>query len=232
MRVLIPLAGPDFELEDGSTRAERIVFGKPLLRLALESRSWWQGDNGTTASDLVFILRDRPASRRFGETILVGWFPGCRTIFLGDFTGGAAYTVLAGLAFGDGDGPICIDLADILFTDSADPVRAFREDSSLGGLLLTFPSSNPAYSYARCGDAGRVLQTAEKRVISDHASAGVYFFRDALTLLRAIAHSIENKATLACNGLLYACPLFNGVIAHGKTVRISPVSDVHDIKVA
>lgn len=229
MRIIVPLAGPDFELTDGTTRAERVVEGTPLLRLALESRSWWRSGT-TTANDLVFILRDTPTSRKFADQQLLKWYPGSKTVFLSSFTGGAALTALAGLSLTDDGSPLCIDLADILFDDEADPVTRFQ-DERLGGLLLTFASSNPAYSYAEIGADGFVLRTAEKQVISDQASAGVYFFRDAATLLRAIGHSIQHRASLAFNGLLYVCPLYNGVIADGASVATVDVRQVRDIKV-
>jgi hypothetical protein len=229
MQIIVPLAGPDFELTDGTTRAERLVEGLPLLRLALETRSWWRS-GAATAGDLVFILRDTSVSRHFAQALLQAWYPGSRTVFLGSLTGGAALTSLCGLALADDGSPICIDLADIVFNEEVDPVAHFQ-DERMGGMLLTFESSNPAYSYAEIDAAGHVLRTAEKQVISNQASAGVYFFRDASILLRAIAHSIRHRASLSFNDLLYVCPLYNGVIADGATVATVPVRQVRDIKI-
>jgi hypothetical protein len=228
MNIIVPLAGPDFELGDGTTRAERVVEGLPLLRLALESRSWWRSAS-VGAGNLIFVLRDGPVSRRFADQQLHSWYPEAKVVFLESYTCGAALTSLGGLALCGVGAPICIDLADIVFEDSADPSVLFQ-DPRLGGLLLTFQSDNPAYSYAELDETGHVVRTAEKRVISEHASAGVYFFRDASTLLRAIAHSIEHRAELAFSGLLYVCPLYNGVIAQGAMVITSPVHNVRDIK--
>ncbi|MGN7997992.1 hypothetical protein [Sphingomonas sp. 22176] len=228
MRVIVPLAGPDFEIGANQTRADRIVEGQPLLRRALESRSWWRA--GTVgAADMVFVLRDTHVSRAFAEQRLATWYPGAQHIFLGAYTSGAVLTTLCGVALADAGAPICVDLADILFDGDVDPVAAFA-DPRMGGLLLTFPSSNAAYSYAELDAQGNVLRTAEKKVISSHASAGVYFFRDAPTLLRAIAHSLSHRDALAYNGLLFVCPLYNGVLAEGSAVKVAAVQNVRDIK--
>ncbi|WP_333573273.1 hypothetical protein [Sphingomonas sp.] len=230
MQVIVPLAGPDFETGADDTRAERMVEGAPLLRRALESRSWWR--NGTvSAEDCVFLLRDTPVSRTFAVERLAEWYPGSRNVFLGAFTGGAALTALCGVALADPGAPLCIDLADILFDDEADPLDYFRAPDA-GGLLLTFPSSSPVYSYAELDPEGAVLRTAEKKVISSHASAGVYFFRNAATFLRSVAHSLDNREALSHNGLLFVCPLFNGVLAQGSKVGVAPVRNIRDVKIS
>jgi dTDP-glucose pyrophosphorylase len=135
------------------------------------------------------------------------------------------------IALADAGAPLCVDLADILFDDDADPLNYFRAPDA-GGLLLTFPSSNPVYSYAELDSDGAVLRTAEKKVISSHASAGVYFFRDAATFLRSVAHSLENREALAHNNLLFVCPLFNGVLANGAKVGVAQVRNIRDVKVS
>ena len=69
-------------------------------------------------------------------------------------------------------------------------------------------------------------------IISENASAGTYLFANAPIFLRALAHGLENEAEQTHNGLFFVCPLFNGVHDQGRTVRLTPVWDVTDIKVA
>lgn len=44
-----------------------------------------------------------------------------------------------------------------------------------GGLLVSFNSNLPKYSYAEIGPNNIVKRTAEKEVISSHALCGAYF---------------------------------------------------------
>jgi len=229
MRLLVPLAGPDFVRPDGSVKAQQVVEGRPLLRAALESRPWAAA---VASTDYVFVLRDTEATRRFATEDLESWYPGCGRVFLSAYTRGAALSALAGVALTtDEREPVIIDLADILYQTDADPAAVFAAEPGCGGVALTFPSDHPAYSYLRADACGRIVEAAEKRVISGAASAGTYAFASIAVVLRAVAHALEHAAEQTHNGLFFVCPLLNGVLGQGLSVRAVPVTDVRDIKV-
>ena len=48
------------------------------------------------------------------------------------------------------------------------------QDLNNDGLILTFKSNNPSYSYAELNKDKTVKRTAEKEVISENAAVGVY----------------------------------------------------------
>lgn len=228
MQIVVPLAGPDFEAEDGSVKAEYLLDGQPLLRRAVESRPWWRAGEADDR-DLVFVLRDTDRSRRFAAESLATWYPRARSVFLGDMTGGAAMSALAGVGLvAHLDGPLCIDLADILYDGPAD-MTACLNRSGVGAMIPVFPSSDPLYSYLR-EENGVVVEAAEKRVISTMASAGTYFFADAARYLSALAHSLQNRHQVVHKGLFFVCPVVNGIVAAGETVLAIPVQNVIDIK--
>lgn len=229
---IVPLAGPDFVRADGTIKALLQVEGQPLLRRALESRSWWR--SGALRSDgLVFVLRDADASRAFAEDFLASWYPGAHVVFVSTSTGGAALSALAGLALmAHRDAPVCIDLVDILYADEARPLALFANEAKAGALSLCFASNNPAYSYLDLSYDGIMLRSREKTVISSHASAGTYFFRSPSVYMRAAAHSLDHRRELAYRDLIFVCPTLNGVVAGGWDVHVCPVSNVLDVKIA
>ena len=126
--------------------------------------------------------------------------------------------------------PVIIDLADIIYSSSIDIEEALQVKPNLGGIALVFDSLNPQYSYLATDRSGRVVGAAEKKVISDQASAGTYIFCDSATVLKAVAHAIENETSQTHNNLFYVCPLFNGVLAQGKQVELERAFDILDIK--
>lgn len=226
MRVIVPLAGPDFIRADGSLKALHALNGEPLLRHVLGSRAWVDA-----VTSYSFVLLDRPETRAFATGPLADWFPGASTTYISHYTRGAALSALAALPQGtDFTEPLIIDLADILYEATLDPAAMLAGDAGLGGIALTFPSDNPAYSYLATDDQGRFVEAAEKRVISEHASAGTYIFRDAPTYLRSLAHGLENESSQTFRDLFFVCPLFNGVRDQGKSVALVPVENVTDIK--
>lgn len=230
MQVIVPLAGPDFVRKDGSLKAKLSIDGEPLLKRVLNSRPWAARLNG---SDYVFVLMDQAETRVFASSDLATWFPGASITFLSRPTRGAALSALPGLAgFRTENEPLIIDLADILYDSNLNPEEHFLKDDRCGGIALVFQSGEPAYSYLKRDAAGNFVEAAEKKVISEEASAGTYMFRNQSTYLRALAHGLENESTQAFNGLFYVCPLMNGICHQGKTVSLETVSNIIDVKVA
>jgi len=228
MHVIVPLAGPDFVGVDGSIKAMTPFKGQPLLKFALDSRPW-----SSKVSRYSFVLYDSEGARRFVRDNLSHWYKGCSIVYLSSFSRGAAMSTTAGLSLlEDFYHPVIVDLADIVYKGSVDIEQVLKAGPSIGGIALTFKSDNSQYSYLAVDENGLVVEAAEKKVISGHASAGTYIFRDCATLLRAVAHAIENEASQTHNNLFYVCPLFNGVLAQGRDVTLVSVVDVIDVKVA
>ena len=226
MDVIVPLAGPDFVTDDGAVKALIPLKGEPLLLHALRSRPW-----AAAACSYTFVLRDQVETRAFAADHLCSWFPGAAQIFLSTFTRGAACSALAGLACREKHHlPLIVDLADILYTSNLDVTARLERSPGCGGIALTFPSTNPLYSYLRGDQSGKVVEAAEKRVISANASAGTYIFRDSATYLHAMAHAFINRASQMCNELFYVCPLLNGVMVQELDVELEPVYGVEDLK--
>jgi hypothetical protein len=226
MNVIVPLAGPDFVRSDGTLKALVPFSGEPFLWHVLKSRPWAQ-----TAHSYTFIMKDCFRTRRFASEFLSDWFPGSNSVFLSTYTQGAACSTLAGLACQKNQSlPLIVDLADLMYVTSLDIVNRLSSFPSCGALALSFHSSDSRYSYLRSDDHGRVLEAAEKRVISHHASAGTYIFRNTAIYLKAMAHAFSNEASQVFNGLFYVCPLINGVIDQGLSVKLERVRNVIDIK--
>ncbi len=229
MQVVVPLAGPDFIRSDGTVKAEQVIQGQSILRAALGSRPWAAE---VAPERYVFVMADRPETRAFASGPLSDWYPGAAQVFLGQYSKGAALSALAGVAISGAEpGPLIIDLADILYTSDLRPCAVLSRNPECGAIALAFQSRSPHYSYLKLDDDGRVVEAAEKRVISSNASAGTYVFANASVYLAAVAHALRDFDGQQHNGLLYVCPLFNGVLAGGYNVHLAPVTDVVDIKV-
>ncbi len=229
MKIIIPLAGPDFG-ESGGRKSLTPVNGLPLLRAAIEGRAWW-GQGHSSARDIVFVLQDTTAARDFNERYLQQWYPGSAQVFLSGYTQGAALSVAAGVSIlPDLLGElVCVDLADIVYEIDTDVTSLFRREE-LGALAPTFSASSRQYSYLRFHENGHFLEAKEKKVISDNASVGTYFFRNGNLYLRALSYCLERPSAFSHGGLHYVCPLLNGVAHMGMRVENIPAANVLDIK--
>jgi hypothetical protein len=223
---IIPLAGPDFYHE----RLQCIkplmeIEGRPLIEKVLSSRCWITSGE-LPPEKLVFILRDTEHTDEFRQ-YLKRVYPTSRRITVSSLTRGALLSAVAGCSLIDNfTEPLVVDLVDILYRfDTPVKVSAlFAADPQLGGLLPVFDSDHPQYSYAHLDpdDPRRTMvrETAEKQVISRHASAGTYFFRDVGVFLAAMADNLRTPEKYAYKNNFFLCPVYNSVIANDWDVRI------------
>jgi hypothetical protein len=231
MKVVVPLAGPDFISDCGQIKCLRTVNGHPLLKWVLYNRPWFKRGE-TSGCDYVFVLKDTPESRGFYELALQRWFPDCSAVFTRNDTRGAALSALLGVATLRDllDEVICIDLADIYFEGDLDIQGPFSDRDDLGGIGLVFESNLPCYSYFKLDGCGDVALVREKVVISNIASAGAYVYRSAVTYMNALQHSIIHLQELTHNNSYFVCPVFNGVTAINQVICLMPVTNVLDVK--
>ena len=224
MKCVVPLAGGDLLHAERGFRALFPVNGEPLLQCALNRRAWRQG---LAPSDFVFVLREVP-----GLDGLVTWlqtmWPGCGIVRIPWMTGGAMLTALAGISVLSDDGePIIVDLADILFSSGeTHPTSWFAP--RVGAVVPCFIDDAECYSYLRL-ENGKVVEAAEKRVISDRASAGVYLFRNRSIYVEAAAYSLNNAASQTYKDIHFVCPMVNGVLKFGWEVAAPLIEHVDPV---
>lgn len=224
MICIVPLAGPDLVHSEHAFRPLAPIGGRPLIEAALEGRSW-RRSGYLEDNDYVFVLRSVENVDALARFLLARW-PGSKIITLGSLTSGALYSALAGVALARPDERMIVDLADILFEGGEEVAGDWSPE--IGAMVPCFLSSESCYSYLREVD-GRVVEAAEKVVISNKASAGVYTFRDPAVFLSAAAHSIANRERLSYKSALFVCPVVNGVLDRGLEVAAPIVDNVRPI---
>jgi NDP-sugar pyrophosphorylase family protein len=129
-------------------------------------------------------------------------------INVGNVTNGQATTVEIALASVQRNGPLLIANCDTYFETTMPP-----DYLAYDGLLGVFRSESPNYSYARLNEAGDVIETAEKIVISNLASSGLYYFGTTEIYREALRKTAER-------GERYIAPLYNDMIAQGLRVGV------------
>src|SRR3989338_6265775 len=106
-------------------------------------------------------------------------------------TEGAACTVLTAIEHINNENELVIANSDQFIETGMDDFIKEGRKGEKDGLIMTFGASHPKWSYARSDSAGRVIEVAEKKVISKHATVGVYYFRkgtDFVDAAQAIIH--------------------------------------------
>ena len=111
-----------------------------------------------------------------------------------------------------------LEFSSKAFLENIRQILAKPVDEVNGGLLVSFESDLPKYSYAEIDANNIVRRTAEKEVISNHALCGAYFFSSGKGFLK-VAHqlldnSIPNKSEF------YVSLLYNYLLKNGETVKL------------
>ena len=115
----------------------------------------------------------------------------------------------------ESDVPIIVQPFDALVLENLQPAIDYflTEQCSVG--LVTLRSSSVEYSYLR-SDGQKVLEIAEKSVISDVALSGITYFANKEVLIRCLRWSLLHN--LRTNGKFYVAPSLNALIANGEKV--------------
>lgn len=214
MTIIIPMAGLSSRFaRAGFVLPKYMLYagGRSLFRIAVESFSHY-----FATCRFVFVARDVFDTHRFidEECRLMG-LPDYCTVMLSAPTRGQAETVALGLRQAEvgADEEILIFNIDTFRPHFELPTVAAQGD----GYLEVFKGSGANWSYARTADGRNcspVVETAEKREISDNCSTGIYHFRRAADFLRAFDEAQGN------GGELYVAPLYNRLIAEGRNIFI------------
>jgi dTDP-glucose pyrophosphorylase len=99
----------------------------------------------------------------------------------------------------------------------------------LDGSILTFNDNSPKWSYVEINKLKLVTRAVEKQVISEYATAGVYFFNKGSEFVNASIELIINNDRV--NNEFYVCPVYNYLINNGSKIGIFNIesSKMHGI---
>ncbi len=152
-------------------------------------------------------------ARRLGQIA-----PGCAVVPVEATTEGAACTILLARQEFEGDSPLLLANSDQYVHTDVNDFVADMASRDLDGSILTFPADHPKWSYARVDRDGLVLEVAEKRPISPHATVGLYLFRRGRDFAWAADRMIA--ANLRVNGEFYTAPAYNELLEQGQRIGI------------
>lgn len=222
MNIVMPMAGRGSRFAQMGISTPKpliLVRGKPMYAWATE------GLPLPLARRLIFIcLAEHLTDRALENDIRTRYAPYDPVIIaLDEVTEGQACTVLKAREWINNDDPLLIFNADTYCPTTL--ARALEShDAPVDGVLDVFRAPGDKWSFARTDERGRVLETAEKRRISEWATTGLYYFRRGRDFVRhAEAMIADNERE---NNEFYVAPVYNRLIAAGADVRTNPVETV------
>jgi NDP-sugar pyrophosphorylase family protein len=214
LQIVIPMAGR------GSRFAQAgFTKPKPLIPLGGRPMIQWVIDNIRPQRPHRFIficlaehLENYPAV----PAELRRLCPGCDIVPVHAVTEGAACTVLLAKKLIDSSDPLMIANSDQIVELDIDDYLASGEPPEVSGVIMTFWSDHPKWSYCRMRPDGTVSEVVEKQVVSNEATVGIYNFRAGRDFVRAAEAMIA--ANLRVNNEFYVAPTYNQLIEEGAKI--------------
>lgn len=192
------------------------VGGRPMVARVL--------DNLDLPGRHIFIVRADSADTL--APLLNACRPGCTIIPVDRVTEGAACTCLLAKEYVNDDDHLVVANCDqLLDWDRELFLRSLSGD--VDGYILTFESDSPKNSYAKVNRHGYVTRVAEKEVISNLATCGVYHWAKGRYMVESCERMIAKGSR--CRGEFYLCPSYNEMIEGGLIVKTLPVRHNYSI---
>ena len=214
MNVLIPMAGAGSRFEQvGYTFPKPLidVTGKPMIQMVTE--------NLNIEAKYIYIVQ-KEHYEKYNLKYLLNLITNnnCEIVQIDSLTEGAACTTLLAKEFIDNDEPLLIANSDQVVEWDSNELMYSRVADNVDGGILTFEATHPKWSFAKLGNDGFVSEVAEKKPISNIATAGIYYWAHGSNYVKYAEQMIEKD--IRTNNEFYVCPVYNEAIQDGKKVKV------------
>jgi len=188
-------------------------FGKPMVRHVLENL-------GLHNTFTLCVLREHYDADPALFAQLRDMAADLNIVFVDQVTQGAAETCLLAKQHIKPRETLFIANCDQMMVWDQDHFEEWLSAERLDGAMLTFFKDTTAYSYVEVDANGLAVRTAEKQVISPHATTGIYVWTRGEDFVWAAEQMIADDVRV--NGEFYVCPVYNWNIARGDRIGIYP----------
>jgi dTDP-glucose pyrophosphorylase len=214
VNIVIPMAGNGSRFAEAGFELPKPfidVLGKPMICHVLDNLK-------VPNAHYILIARKQHVDahpeivNQISQQYPIDW------VLVDGLTEGAACTILHAHRLINNETPLLLANSDqYLDMDVAQFVND-AQTSQADGSILTFWADHEKWSYAKVDAAsGWVTQVAEKVVISNNATVGVYYFAQGKTFVEAALDMIVTNTRF--RNEFYTCPAYQFAIDRGSKIK-------------
>lgn len=222
LNILIPMAGEGSRFKQVGYKVPKPLIpinGKPMIMRVV--------DNLNIDANYIFAIRkDHEEEFSISEQLLK-YVPNAKFVIVDSLTEGAACTtLLAKELINNGKELMIVNSDQLVEFNSGEFYHAMNNENIDGG-ILTFQSNETKWSYAQLDKNNVVTRIAEKEVISNHATVGIYYWSKGSDYVRyaeqMISKDIRYGQAFNGRGEFYVAPVYNEAISDKKVFRVYDV---------
>ncbi|HDV0904484.1 TPA: glycosyltransferase family 2 protein [Vibrio fluvialis] len=214
--IMIPMAGM-------SSRFFKAGYSKPKYMLEAKGKTLFEHsvlsfEKYFKDELFVFVIRDVYETRKFViDQVKKLGIKDFKIVCLDVETKGQAETVFLGLDGIDDNESLTIFNIDTFRPEFSYPDLSSKED----GYLEVFQGSGDNWSFVlpENEESTLLVETAEKRPISDLCCTGLYYFNKVSDFKISYNDYLNKPKELWEKGELYVAPLYNFLIKNGKSIH-------------
>ena len=220
MQVVIPMAGLGTRFkESGYTKPKPLLEldGKTMIERVLEN---------VMSKEVISLILLMSEETKIDTSFIQDKYPWCdvSNMVLKEKTDGPATTVSMARELLDLEKPLLIANSDQIL---AYPVaRDYNLINRYDGIIWAMRDNDPKWSFVQVDDENCGIFIAEKKVISNLATVGIYCFKRTHDFFRAYETMVENKELV--NGEYYVAPAFNHMFKD-KSVYVPDLGTVSTV---
>ena len=218
INVVVPLAGPNLFFDD-----VMYPYPKPLIEVGDKTMIELFIENIKKINEslnFVFIVNESDCKKyHLDSTLNILTNYKCTLIKLTEPTRGAACSVLMAIEKINNSSPLIIANADQVLNVDFDDVISILSQSDAG--VITFKSVHPRWSFVKLDEDDNIIETAEKKPLSNEAIAGFYYFNQGRYFIDGAMSMIQKDASVG--GSYYIAPVLNELVLNSyklKTYKI------------
>ena len=223
--LVVPMAGRGSRfLEEGFKDSKPFipVIGKPMIQRVIENLNFEFIPEFKT-----IILCQKSDYEKYDFSIfeeIIG-HTNIEIITVEEVTEGAACTLLLAKEFINNDIPMLSFNTDQMIEYNVQ--ETFDLMRQYDGGIPCFKGNSEEWSYAKTDRFGFVRQVAEKKVISNNATAGYYYWSKGSDFVKYAEQMIA--ANDRVNNEFYVAPVYNYAVMDGKLITITNVDKIYEL---
>ena len=226
LNVVIPMAGKGSRFEQTGlyTFPKPLidVNGKPMIQVVIENLNL-----DINKTQFIYICQKEHLDKYNLVYLLNILTPNCKIITVECITEGAACSILIAKEYINNDTHLLLANSDQFMEWNSNVFMYSMQDKEIDGGIVTFENTHPKWSYAKLGDDNFVVEVAEKKPISTHATTGIYFWKKGSDFVKYAEQMIDKNIRI--NNEFYTCPVFNEAIEDERKIRIFPIDKMWGI---
>ncbi|MDF7667514.1 glycosyltransferase family 2 protein [Orbaceae bacterium ESL0727] len=223
LNIVLPMAGRGSRFADaGYTIPKPLIpiHDVPMIKVVVDNLS------PKCEHRFIFVCQQQHIDQYDLIPKLKSYAKNVEIIGINGVTEGQVCTALLAKKFFNNDEPLMNANSDQYIDFDINEYLDAISDKKLDGMIMTMKSRDPKWSYAKIDHNGLVIETAEKQVISDDATVGIFNFSHGRDLVHAAEQMIMDN--IRVNNEFYTCPCYNYLIKEGKRIGIYGIGEEYN----